>query len=160
MGNSLVLQRKVIKVMKTDGKVLTYKAPIKVHQVLSEFPGHAVSDTLPVLQHLKPDAKLLRDHMYYLVPLPLPSPKAGKKKKVRFADPEGEPMQESGVVRIKLVITKKELMEMLQKGVVSVDEKICQLQGRNRMDGADDCTGDDNCNGTWKPGLDSIPEVN
>ncbi|KAG2729428.1 hypothetical protein I3843_01G244200 [Carya illinoinensis] len=158
MGNSFVLQTKAIKIMKTDGKVLRYKAPMKVQQVLSEFPGHAISDTLPVLRHLKPETKLLRDHVYHLVPLPLPSPKVGKKKKVRFANPEGEEVQESGVVRIKLIITKKELLEILEKGVDSVGEKVSQLQSKSCTGGAGEYAGDNNCRG-WMPDLESIPEA-
>lgn len=156
MGNGLCLQQqKLIKIIKTDGKVVAYKAPIKVHHVLSEFPGHAISDNLPVVRHLKPDAKLVSNHVYYLVALPLPSPKAGKKKKVRFACPEGEGVEESGVMRIKLVITKKDLQEMLAKGVVSVDDMVAQvLQSRKGGDGADD-----DCR-QWKPDLESIAEVN
>ncbi|KAK7842136.1 uncharacterized protein LOC112004505 [Quercus suber] len=161
MGNSLGLQDKVIKIRKTDGKILTYKAPMKVHQILSEFPGHAISDTLPVLRRLKPDTKLHRNHVYYLLPLPLPlsSPKVGKKKTVRFANPEEEAVQESGVVRIKLVITKKELQEMIQKGVVAVDEMVSQLHIKKGIDSADEFTADDDNKG-WKPDLESIPEVN
>ncbi|XP_041019822.1 uncharacterized protein LOC121261479 [Juglans microcarpa x Juglans regia] len=158
MGNSFVLQTKAIKIMKTDGKVLRYKAPMKVHQVLLEFPGHAISDTLPVLRHLKPETKLLRGHVYHLVPLPLPSPKVGKKKTVRFANPEGEAVQESGVVRIKLIITKKELLEILEKGVDSVGEKVSQLQSKSCIGGAGEYTGDENCRG-WMPDLESIPEA-
>lgn len=159
MGNSLGLQDKVIKIRKTDGKILTYKAPMKVHQILSEFPGHAISDTLPVLRHLKPDTKLHKNHVYYLLPLPLSSPKVGKKKTVRFANPEEEAVQESGVVRIKLVITKKELQEMIQKGVVAVDEMVSQLHIKKGIDSADEFTADDDNKG-WKPDLESIPEVN
>ena len=159
MGNSLGLQDKVIKIRKTDGKILTYKAPMEVHQILSEFPGHAISDTLPVLRHLKPDTKLLGNHEYYLLPLPLSSPKVGKKKTVRFANPEEEAVQESGVVRIKLVITKKELQEMIQKGVVAVDEMVSQLHIKKGIDSADEFTADDDIKG-WKPDLESIPEVN
>ena len=159
MGNSLGLQDKVIKIRKTDGKILTYKAPMEVHQILSEFPGHAISGTLPVLRHLKPDTKLLGNHEYYLLPLPLSSPKVGKKKTVRFANPEEEAVQESGVVRIKLVITKKELQEMIQKGVVAVDEMVSQLHIKKGIDSADEFTADDDIKG-WKPDLESIPEVN
>lgn len=42
MGNCLVLlQENVVRVMKTDGKILEYKALIKVEQVLIDFSGHA-----------------------------------------------------------------------------------------------------------------------
>ncbi|KAK0585305.1 hypothetical protein LWI29_026532 [Acer saccharum] len=158
MGNCIVLEEKVVKVMKTDGKILEYKAPMKVHQVLSEFSGHALSDSsLPETFHLHQDVKLLGGNLYYLVPLPpLPSP---KKKKVRFSDhreeeKEGDHGQGTGnIVRIKLVISKQQLQELLQKGGISVHDMVSQLQGKQTTnDHVDNCKG-------WKPELESIPEV-
>ncbi|OAY40858.1 uncharacterized protein LOC110622471 [Manihot esculenta] len=152
MGNCLVLQEKLIKVMKPDGKILEYKAPITVHQVLSDFSGHAISDSLQAFQHLLPETKLLGGKLYYLVPLPLPSPKA--KKKVRFSVPEEEDKKEN-IVRIKLVISKQELQEILQKEGVTVDSMISQLQDQRRVETVD--TSDNT--GYWKPVLESIPEI-
>lgn len=158
MGNCLVLREKVIKIMKPDGKILEYRAPMKVYQVLAEFSGHAISETASVMEHLRPESKLLGGHLYYLVRLPLP-PK--KKKKVRFSDLElvdeadGEPKSKtttSSVVRIKLVISKQQLQDMLRKGGVSVGDMVSKLH----MD-------DDNVThrqGYWKPVLESIPEGN
>ncbi|KAK9289589.1 hypothetical protein L1049_007745 [Liquidambar formosana] len=159
MGNCLVLQEKVIKIMKIDGKILEYKAPMKVHQVLSEFSGHAVSDTLPVYRHLQPDTQMVAGHLYYLLPLPLPSPDVDKKM-LRFSNPAAEGGRGTGVVRIKLVITKQELKEMLRKGGLAVDDMVCQLQNKQSINGIDKFDGGDggNCKG-WKPLLQSIPEV-
>lgn len=157
MGNCLVLHDKVIKIMKRDGKVLEYKAPIKVQQVLSDFSGHAISDSLQGFQHHPPDTKLLGGKLHYLVPLPLSSPQA--KKKVRFSIPEDEDKKEN-IVRIKLVISKKELQEMLQKEGVSVDSMVSQILDQQRVEKIDDTTdNDDNHKGYWKPVLESIPEI-
>ncbi|XP_017976712.1 PREDICTED: uncharacterized protein LOC18598244 [Theobroma cacao] len=159
MGNCLVLDLKIIKVMKTDGKILEYQAPIKVQQVLSDFSGHALSDSFSGLQHLRPDAKLLRGQLYYLVPVPSPHQKA-EKKKVRFSTPEVNDEQGSaGVVRIKLIISKQELQELLQKERVSVHDMISQIQSKESTKGVDKSDGGDNCKG-WKPVLESIDEVN
>ncbi|GLT94707.1 hypothetical protein SLE2022_124360 [Rubroshorea leprosula] len=157
MGNCLVPQDKVVRVMKNDGKILEYQEPIKVHQVLSEFSGHALSDSFPGCHHLQPDAKLLSGHLYYLIPLPLVSQKV--KKKVRFSNPEADGEQGTGVVRIKLVISKQELRKMLQKEGVSVPEMISKAQSRKSESKIDMSEGDDNCRG-WKPVLESISEVN
>lgn len=160
MGNCLALQEKIIKVMKPDGKVLEYKAPLKVHQVLSEFSGYGISDTLPATQHLRKDMEMVGGHLYYLIPAPPPSPET-QKKVVRFSDPKFEADQGTGVVRIKLVITKQELKEMLQKGGVTVDHVISQLQSGQGIKEVNKLDIDDigNCRG-WKPALESIPEVN
>ncbi|XP_061366770.1 uncharacterized protein LOC133309919 [Gastrolobium bilobum] len=159
MGNCLVLQENIVKIMKTDGKILEYKTPIKVEQILIEFSGHAVSESLPVLdQHLHPNTKLLSGHLYYLVPLPQPSPKAWKK--VRFANPEVQGVQKSNVVRIKLVISKQELQDMLQNGGFSVDKMLSLVHGEKGIDGEDLSQKSDDVSQGWKPVLESIPEVN
>ena len=161
MGNCLVVQENIVRIMKADGKILEYKAPIKVEQVLIEFSGHAVSDSLQVLRHLQPNAKLLSGQLYYLVPLPLPPPSPKASKKVRFADPEVQGVQESSVVTIKLVITKQELRDMLQKGGVSVDKMLSLVHGEKGIDEGEDLSEkcDDGSQG-WRPALESIPEVN
>lgn len=152
----MVLQENVVRIMKTDGKVLEYKAPLQVHQVLTDFSGHAISDSLPVLRHLHPNTKLLSGHMYYLVLL-TPKPE----KKVRFADPEVQDSQERSVVRIKLVISKQELQDMLlHKGGISVDNMLSLVRGEKMMNGGEDM-GENKDGGLegWKPALESIPEV-
>ncbi|KAJ4705247.1 hypothetical protein OWV82_022049 [Melia azedarach] len=164
MGNCLVLEEKVIKVMKTDGKILEYKSPIKVQEVLAEFSGHAISDSFPEIRYLRPDFKLLGGNLYFLVPVPLPSPKVEKKKKVRFSDQEvGGGGKEAGVVRIKLVISKQELENLLQKGGVSVQDMVSKIQSNkqsaNKYDHQAGCFQDDDSKKGWKPELESIPEV-
>ncbi|GER33730.1 D-alanine--D-alanine ligase A [Striga asiatica] len=116
--------------MKPDGKILEYKSPIKVHQVLSEFTHHSLSDRVPVSKHMHPNADLAGARLYYLLPLPVPPPqkkpaeesKNRSKKRVRFTEdvkgggssdgPQGETA--GGAVRIKIVISKQELQAMLQ----------------------------------------------
>ncbi|KAG6430585.1 hypothetical protein SASPL_108655 [Salvia splendens] len=125
MGNCLVAEQKsVISVMKTDGKIIEYKSPIKVHQILCEYSHHAITDKLPVVKHLHPNTELLRGRLYYLLPLPVPA----KKKRVRFSDDVVEEERRRGgtgaAVRIKVVISKKELQAMLAKEGVSVEEMI------------------------------------
>ena len=156
MGNCLVLEEKVIKVMKTDGKILEYNQPIRVQDVLAEFSGHAISDSLPEIRHLRPDFKLVGGNLYFLVPVPLPSQKV-QKKKVRFSDEEAGAgaKERGGVVRIKLVISKQELEELLQKQGVSVKDMVSRIQSKQS---ADDFQSGDNTK-AWKPELESIPEI-
>lgn len=133
MGNCLlVVQQKSVNVMRTDGTIIEYKSPIKVHQVLSQFTHHAISDKLPIVKHMHPNDEMLRGRLYYLLPLPQPETKKNKKikKTVRFADDvfkeneEEEVEKTSGVVRIKLVISKQELQAMLAERGVSVEDMI------------------------------------
>ncbi|KAL8526371.1 hypothetical protein ACS0TY_015548 [Phlomoides rotata] len=146
--------------MKTDGKIIEYKAPIKVHQVLSDFSHHALSDKLPVVKHLHPNTEMLQGHLYYLLPLPVaPQPiEKRKKKTVRFSEDivEQEERRTSGVVRIKLVITKQELQAMLGKEGVSVEDmlskKPIKIGDIHEEDGNISLKG-------WLPALESIPEL-
>lgn len=140
--------------MRPDGKILEYRAPINVQQVLSDFSGHVISDSFQALQYLLPDTKLRGGQLYYLIPLPKPSPEV--KKKVRFSTPDEESKQETGVVRIKLVISKQQLQEMLQKEGVSVDDMVSQLKDKQQIQNVDTCNNNDKI---WKPVLESIPEI-
>ncbi|KAK8371241.1 hypothetical protein V6Z12_A01G233100 [Gossypium hirsutum] len=163
MGNCLVLEEKVVRVMKTDGKILEYRQPIKVQQVLSDFSDHALSESFSGCRNLHPDTKLLPCMLYYLVPSP--SIKS-KKKKVRFSStPEVKDDEEGshGVVRIKLIISKKELEKLVQKDGVLVHEMVSKIQSKqsiNGVDDDDDDDGDDDSCRKWKPALESITEVN
>ncbi|XP_027363248.1 uncharacterized protein LOC113870904 [Abrus precatorius] len=154
MGNCLVLQENMVRIVKSDGKVLEYKTPIKVHHVLKQFSGHAICDSLPLQHHLHPNTRLLNGQLYYLVPLPRPSPKASKKK-VSFAEPEVQ----GGVIRVKLVISKQELKEIQGKGGISVNELLSLVQREKGMDVVDVCEKYHHRSQGWKPTLDTIPEL-
>ncbi|XP_058739057.1 uncharacterized protein LOC131610967 [Vicia villosa] len=93
--------------------------------------------------------------------LPLPPPASPKGvKKVRFANPEVQDVHKSSVVRIKLVISKQKLQDMLDNGGISVDKMLSLAHGEKEMDDEDLCKeNDDDSLGEWKPVLKSIPEV-
>ncbi|CAI0391842.1 unnamed protein product [Linum tenue] len=161
MGNCMVVEEKVVKVMRPDGKILEYTSPTIVQQVMSDFPGQFVFQQQQQQQNLLPEAKLVGGRLYYLVPLPPPVP-ASPKKKVRFAVPEGGEKESSqnsgGVVRIKLVITKQELEELLKKGGVSVGDMVSHLQDQQRLVKVD-VGEEEEWQKNWKPVLESIPEI-
>uniref|UniRef100_A0A1D1XC78 Glutaminase-asparaginase n=1 Tax=Anthurium amnicola TaxID=1678845 RepID=A0A1D1XC78_9ARAE len=148
MGNCLVVlqegkTKKVIKIMMVDGSILEYQSPLKVHQALSKFPGHSISELLPVVRRLDRDADMVSGILYYLVP-----PKAP----VEVV----ETGRGTSMVRIKLVVSKQELKEMLSKGGVSLGDVMSQqLKSRPVVAGG----GDGGRCGGWKPALDTIPEV-
>ncbi|XP_024975624.1 uncharacterized protein LOC112513557 [Cynara cardunculus var. scolymus] len=147
MGNCLIRQEKmIIKVIKTDGEVLEYAPPMKVHQVLSQYADHAISDVLPVVRHLRHQADMVAGQIYYLFQLPVASPESVKSSK-------------TSTVRIKLVVTKQELEVMLKKGGVSVTELVSQIEKNGSLIETSNDGGDDD-DGRWKPRLESIPESN
>ncbi|KAL0708951.1 hypothetical protein Bca4012_015929 [Brassica carinata] len=166
MGNCIVMEKKVIKIVRNDGKVLEYRKPICVHHILTQFSGHSVFDNNTSC-HLLPDAKLLSGRLYYLLPTTINKKKT---KKVTFADPEVEEYNHddtseskgskdnntnASVVRMKIVVRKQELEKLLQGG--SVHEMVYQTLEKQVLHTDDD---DDNleCNRGLRPVLDSIPE--
>ncbi|KAF8115320.1 hypothetical protein N665_0029s0155 [Sinapis alba] len=178
MGNCLVMEKRVIKIVRSDGKVLEYREPTNVHHILTQFSGHSLFDNNSTC-HLLPDDKLLTGRLYYLVPT---TTNKKKNKKVTFADPEVEEdarllredhvadHQTAGesnsntdgdddnkkvsVMRMKIVVSKQELEKLLQGG--SVHEMVYQTLEKQIL-----LTDDDNleCNRGWRPVLDSIPEI-
>ncbi|CAO2839329.1 unnamed protein product [Amaranthus hypochondriacus] len=150
MGNCLKSQGKTVQVVKPDGKILEYKALIKVSEVLAEFKGYELSDELVVLQYLNPNEELVAGRLYYLIHVPTPSLKV-RKKKVRFVEPEKEEAKknEETSLTVKLVIKKQDLKEMLESGAVLLDE----LVSKQKLDGSS-CGSE-----TWMPSLNSIREV-
>ncbi|CAN0847048.1 Uncharacterized protein At1g66480 [Linum grandiflorum] len=171
MGNCMVVEEKVLKVMRPDGKILEYSTPILAHEVLSDFPGQysalsaAASDSSSVQQHiLIPDAKLLGGKLYFLVPIPCSTPQLAVKVKKQSIKMEEESEEKSGggVVRIKLVISKQELEELLKRGGVSMRDMVSHLQGQQQQrmvkkvaEEEEEEENDDD----WKPSLESIPEL-
>lgn len=73
MGNCFYRQNKPIKVLKADGEILEYQAPLKVHKLLEAYSGHVVSKTLPAKEPLWPHDDMLSGQLYCLQPLRIPS---------------------------------------------------------------------------------------
>ncbi|XP_059295320.1 uncharacterized protein LOC132048630 [Lycium ferocissimum] len=99
--------------------------------------------------------------------LPEPQTKHAKKK-VRFSD---EVVKESSkgcseVVRIKVVITKQELQDLLNEGGLRLDDGMFQYPLQKEQSSIDEINNSssftdidtNDCIG-WKPALDSIPEL-
>ncbi|KAG6478148.1 uncharacterized protein LOC122019016 [Zingiber officinale] len=135
MGNCLVLEEKVIEIMKTDGETLRHQSPLKAQQVLNMFPGHAISETLPRITYSDPTMSMRHGRLCRRLP------------------PEKQPAKtgadEDGFIRIKMVITKQQFRDMLRKGGVSPDGMLRSPSG---------ATGEKTRSMEWRPTLQSIPE--
>ncbi|WOK97323.1 hypothetical protein Cni_G06031 [Canna indica] len=140
MGNCLVLdqEREVIKIMRMDGEILEYQSTLSVQQVLDEFPGHAIADELPALQYLDPANCMKHGQLYYLLLLPPKMPVA----------------TERGGIRVKMIVTKQELKELLSKGGFSHGDMVSLLRREERRSVA---IGKER-KLEWKPTLERIPE--
>ncbi|KAK9292569.1 hypothetical protein L1049_020543 [Liquidambar formosana] len=142
---AMAKQQKVLRVVKTDGKILEFSVPILVKDLLVKFSGLGVGVSKEASQHLPLNHKLKTGKIYYLLPLASP---AGA------IDPAGissmdNPEQTCGSKRIKVVITKQQLKELMSKQVISLEEVLSGLEKTA-------CSMVSSTN--WKPKLESIAE--
>ncbi|KAA3459973.1 Glutaminase-asparaginase [Gossypium australe] len=129
--------QKVIQVVKTDGKILEFRAPLLVKDVLVKFSGSGIGLSTTVSHHLPMNYELKMGKVYYILPA---------------TEPPSTAVGTGGSVkRIKVVITKQELQQLLAKQV-SVQEVLAGLEKRNGSFVVSPRN--------WKPKLDSILEEN
>lgn len=124
----------VLRVMKTDGKILEYTRPMLVKNVLMNFPGYGIGLSKRPLRQLPLNYELKVGHVYYLLPL------SSSDYSSSSLGMEGT---SSGTKRIKVIITKQQLEELLSKKI-SVEEKLLEIQKESMS--------------RWRPVLETIPE--
>lgn len=122
----------VLQVVKMDGKILEFTTPINVKDILVNFSGSGIGLSKEDSEHLPPDYELKMGKVYYMLP---------------SADVSSNNM---GVKRIKIVITKQQLQDLLAKQI-SVEDVLLGLEKRTCDDSLDSPR-------NWKPKLESIPE--
>ncbi|GMJ06340.1 hypothetical protein like AT3G10120 [Hibiscus trionum] len=132
--------RNVVRVVKMDGKMLEFKAPLLVKDVLVKYSGSGIGFSKTVSQHLPLNYELKTGNVYYILP-------ASDSSSVTDTQQAGA----GGVKRIKVVITKQELQQLLTKQI-SVAEVLAGLQKRNGSSVVSPRN--------WKPKLESISEEN
>ncbi|CAM8999164.1 unnamed protein product [Rhodiola kirilowii] len=159
MGNHPAISRskhhRVLRVVKPDGKVLEFKAPMSVKDLLSNFENSRILMFKHSPQHLSEDFQLQIGNNYYIIP--------GRESDeidtatVRSASASmAETEQcEDNTKRIKIVITKRQLQELLS-GRVSMDDVVARATIEARDSESDsDRVGSGR---RWKPELETIPE--
>lgn len=135
--------KNVVQLVKMDGKIMEFSAPILVKDVLQNFSGYNIALSREALQQLPSNSRLKLGDVYYLIPSAEDLESAEGSRKV-------EKEEGSGVKRIKVVITRQQLQDLLSKQVLAVDI----LSGLR----SETCTYDEKCMTIWKPELESIPE--
>ncbi|KAK1366395.1 Glutaminase-asparaginase [Heracleum sosnowskyi] len=132
--------KNVVQLVKMDGKIMEFSASILVKDVLQTFSGYNVALSRDALQHLPLNSRLKLGDMYYLIP-------SVENYETAEGSPKVEKEEGGSVKRIKVVITRQQLQDLLSKQVLAVDF----LSGLK-------CTDDEKCRTIWKPELESIPE--
>ena len=150
MGNCLFLcipsKRKILWVEKMDGKMIQFQGPILVRDVLANFSGLGVGVSRESPQNLPSDYELKSGKVYHLLPSSVSSgdssSSVGATEVSSMAD-DGE--KKTTTTRIKVVITKQQLQELLSKKT-SLEELLLSQSVLPSSPG------------NWKPKLDPIPE--
>lgn len=138
MGNCLrnsCAEAALLRVVRTDGEsTLEYTRPMLVKDVLMNFSGYGIGLSERPLRHLPMNYELKVGHVYYLLPLSSTpaanSPDCSK--------------------RMKVVITKKQLQELLSNKIL-VKEMLSGIQKGASCGAVSSMS-------RWRPVLQSIPE--
>ncbi|GAB2228537.1 hypothetical protein Droror1_Dr00022657 [Drosera rotundifolia] len=147
MGNSACKNRvaldedfsKVLQVVKLDGKVIEFDAPIRVKDLLAAYPNLYVGAFREATQPLPLDCKLKVGGIYYLLPY--------------FADrpcKDDEQIDDAPAKRVKMVITKQQLQLLLSKDI-RIEDFFLELDKGS-------CRSLDDAARSWRPTLQAIPE--
>lgn len=126
----------ILRVMRSDGESLEYRMPMLVKDVLMNFSGYGIGLSERPLRQLPMNYELKVGHVYYL--LPLSSPAAPNNYSTACSI---DMDTTSGTKRMKVVITKKQLQELLSNKI-SVEEILFGIQKGSR----------------WRPVLQTIHE--
>lgn len=158
MGNCLVLlrphtsswvdfsgNRKVLKVVKSDGKILEYRVSIFVKDLLLNFDGYGVGVSQSATQHLQPNYELRVGHVYYLLPTDVSVSSAEE------SSPKNRAGSADGAKKIKVIIIKQQLEELLSKKM-SMEDVLTSV----RIEAVDGVSRTE----SWRPKLETIPEGN
>lgn len=140
--------RNIVQVLKSDGEIFDFSTPVLVKDVLTKFSGFSIALARKNPLHLPLDFWLKLGNRYHLVPSVEGLESVEESRMV-------EKEESGGVKRIKVVITKKQLHDLLSKEVLAVD--VLSVLRSETYDGDDDEDGDSSPR-IWKPKLESIPE--
>ncbi|XP_038875983.1 uncharacterized protein LOC120068327 [Benincasa hispida] len=141
-------QGEALKIVKSDGKVLEFITPTLVKDVLVNFSGFVIGSSQDASHHhyLSPDFELKMGQVYYMLPSPQPTALLPPHSFTEDSD------KSSNTKRVRIVLTKKQLQQLLAKQV-SMEDLIMQQLEQTTL-----------CNfessSTWKPALAAIPEGN
>lgn len=136
---------RVLQVVKMDGKVLEFSTPILVKDIMVNFPGSGIGLSKEASENLPPNYELKIGKIYYM----LPSLSSGSSASTAEISSIADKDKANGVKRIKIVITKQQLQELLTKQI-SLEDFMSGLEKPTSVS-VDSST-------NWKPKLESIPE--
>lgn len=171
-------------VMRSDGKIMEYTPPLLVRDLMAVYPQHSVFHSEDATcRPLSPDQTLVPGQLYRLLIIPdLPSLSKdaviseatsidngrieGRTSSERPASTRPPPSvtcveNSSGIIRVKMVMSKRELEALLSHGSIKEKPFLPDLQCKAHYVKEDYVITRRRCgNYGWKASLESIPEVN
>uniref|UniRef100_A0A0C9S0T8 TSA: Wollemia nobilis Ref_Wollemi_Transcript_28859_610 transcribed RNA sequence n=1 Tax=Wollemia nobilis TaxID=56998 RepID=A0A0C9S0T8_9CONI len=154
------MEDQLIRITEVDGKIMEYKAPLLVKDLLMNYEGHDVTvNSDAVCNNLCPDDELSPGRLYSLVPKGRTYEKTESGQALKTETKTEE--ETSKTMRVKVVITKQQLAELLasNKGT-TLEELVRHVQSQYQCQPTLSRSDFDksNCSG-WRPSLESIPEA-
>ena len=180
----------LIMVMKMDGKIMEFTAPLLVSDLTAAYPQHSLVHSGDLCRSLSPEYKLLPGQLYCLL-IPNSPYHVSKNNDINpeeaiLSEPKSidngscegrlisresqekynalsslKCMQNgSGIIRVKMVISKQELDALLAECYMkdkSMERLLLQLECKAQNVKEDYVAR--RCNGVWRPSLESIPEI-
>jgi len=172
-----------IMVMRPDGKVMEFTAPLLVGDLMAAYPQHSVVHSEDAAcRSVSPENKLVPGQLYRLLFIPK-SPslsknvvlseaksiynsslerRIGREKLASTRPPPSRKSAQngSGIIRVKMVITKRELEAMLSDRCIKEKSLLFHLE-RKTQNIKENYVATRRCsNDGWRPSLESILEVN
>lgn len=156
-----------VRTMKVNGRVLQYKAPVPIQEEQHAIPQQVdPNESLDSHHLIHPEHSAARD----IKKRENRGKRKGQTKDLSSSKPAVSCVNtEEGVVRVKLVIRKQELAELLSNGLgkgATMEDLLVELQGKGQAASVDNLL-EKNCgparmgsHGGWRPALESIPECN
>lgn len=117
-GSCIRKHGKVVRVAKPDGKVLEFSSPIHVKDILTNFPAFGVGVSKEATECLSPDHELKGGRLYHLLPSLCSTPNLATL---------GTTEQGSGIKRIKVVITRQQLEQLVTKQI-SIEDILSEVK--------------------------------
>lgn len=152
--------------MKVNGRVLQYKAPVPIQEGQHTIPQQVDSNESLDSHHLHPEYSAAQN----IKKRENRGKRRGQTKDLSSSKPAVSCVNSGdGVVRVKLVVRKQELAELLSNGLgkgATLEDLLVELQGKGQAASVDNLL-EKNCgptrmgsHGGWRPALESIPECN
>lgn len=160
-----------IKLITVDGKVVRFKRPVYVKEILEEYPHHGIFDagsvkrlgTNVLTRPLDHNSELQPGHQpYYLIPLTSAGSGLEESKQIH-SHPQlisASSIDGGRLLRVKLRMRKKDLASFIKSTNIEFAENFVTEEPLNLDMGHPGCESGSGFASGWKPSLNTISEFN